>query len=48
MSKQEFVSKFLYEQYLKKLERKKSDEIEAYIADSKQNKFRKKYNHRRK
>jgi hypothetical protein len=47
MSKKEFVSKLIYKQYVKKLEKKKYSEIDAYIADSKQNKFRKKYNHKR-
>lgn len=47
MSKEEFVSKLMHEQYLKKLEKRKYAEIDAYIADSKQSKFRKKYNHKR-
>ena len=47
MSKEDFVSRLMHEQYLKKLEKRKYAEIDAYIADSKQNKFRKKYNHKR-
>ena len=48
MSKKDFVSKLIHQQYVNKLDKKyKSNEIDAYVSDIKTLKYKYKVNHSR-